>query len=219
MGCRRLTSLVVLFHGYASNGADIRRHVAPALVGFDVEVAALDGPEEAQLKPGTRQWFGITGIEGEGFRRAAPAVQIAIDKIAEIQDRVGAEDKSTLLVGFSQGGVVAAAVAAAVPVAVEVVAICAPLPRALLDEYALPQSPPLWALFGGRDRFVLRTREELPVSGPVHAVHFPAMGHEIGEEALEVVRHRVASLVARRAAAVMDPLAPFLAHRPPGPSR
>lgn len=102
-------ALVVLLHGYGSNGDDLIS-LAPywqkALPG-----AAFVAPNALEPIPGMRganQWFPITQLDPhlmeQGVRAAAPSVERFIDKELE---RLGLNESRLALVGFSQGTMMA----------------------------------------------------------------------------------------------------------------
>jgi len=98
-------SLVVLLHGYGSNGADLIS-LAPywtkALPG-----AAFVSPNAIEPVPGAPggfQWFGISQLDPRrmeaGARAAAPVIDRFLDRELE---RYGLDESRLALVGFSQG--------------------------------------------------------------------------------------------------------------------
>lgn len=102
-------ALIVLLHGYGSNGADLIS-LAPywqkALPG-----AAFAAPNAIEPIPGMRgayQWFPITQLDPhlmeQGVRGAAPSLERFIEKELE---RLGLDESRLALVGFSQGTMMA----------------------------------------------------------------------------------------------------------------
>lgn len=102
-------SLVILLHGYGSNGED--------LIGLGMDwkdalpytaFVAPDAPEPCPGAPDGYQWWGITsfdrGARAAGVARAAPALNAFID--AELA-RHGLSEEQLVLVGFSQGTMMA----------------------------------------------------------------------------------------------------------------
>ncbi len=98
-------ALIVLLHGYGSNGADLIS-LAPywqkALPG-----AAFVSPnalEPVPQAPGGYQWFPITNMDPrlmeQGARHAAQSVDRFLDRELE---RAGLDESRLALVGFSQG--------------------------------------------------------------------------------------------------------------------
>jgi phospholipase/carboxylesterase len=101
--------LVVLLHGYGSNGADLislAPYFAKALPG--AHFVAPNAIEPAPQAPGGYQWFGIAQLDPRvmeaGVRAAAPSVERFIDRELE---RHGLDESRLALVGFSQGTMMA----------------------------------------------------------------------------------------------------------------
>jgi phospholipase/carboxylesterase len=102
-------SLVILLHGYGSNGDDLIslaphwRGVLPATV-----FVAPNAPEPCPGAPGGFQWWALTsadrGARASGVARAAPVLDAFID--AELA-RYGLTEAQLALVGFSQGTMMA----------------------------------------------------------------------------------------------------------------
>src|SRR5471032_3024039 len=102
-------SLVILLHGYGSNGDDLIslaphwRGVLPATV-----FVAPNAPEPCPGAPGGYQWWALTspdrGGRAAGAARAAPVLDAFID--AELA-RHGLTEAQLALVGFSQGTMMA----------------------------------------------------------------------------------------------------------------
>lgn len=102
-------ALVVLLHGYGSNGADLISLApfwAKALPG-----AAFVSPnaiEPTPQAPGGYQWFPISNLDPvrmeQGARQAAQSVDRFLDR--EL-DRAGLDESRLALVGFSQGTMMA----------------------------------------------------------------------------------------------------------------
>ncbi|HEY5071180.1 MAG TPA: dienelactone hydrolase family protein [Caulobacteraceae bacterium] len=103
------TSLVILLHGYGSNGADLIG-LAPYWRGALPHTAFLapNAPEPCPGAPGGFQWWGLSsldrGARAAGAARAAPVVDAFID--AELA-RNGLGEDRLALVGFSQGTMMA----------------------------------------------------------------------------------------------------------------
>ena len=103
------TSLVILLHGYGSNGDDLiglAPYWCSALPG--TAFIAPNAPEPCPGAPDGYQWWGITSFERtamiRGAERAAPALNAFID--AELA-RHGLTEDHLALVGFSQGTMMA----------------------------------------------------------------------------------------------------------------
>jgi phospholipase/carboxylesterase len=102
-------SLVILLHGYGSNGEDLIG-LAPHWRGIlpDTAFVSPNAPEPCPGAPGGYQWWGLTGADrGEraaGANKAAPVLNAFID--AELA-RIGLTEAKLALVGFSQGTMMA----------------------------------------------------------------------------------------------------------------
>jgi phospholipase/carboxylesterase len=102
-------SLVILLHGYGSNGEDLIslapywRDALPATA-----FVAPNAPEPCPGAPGGYQWWGLTSVDrgarAAGAARAAPVLDAFID--AELA-RHGLTEAKLALVGFSQGTMMA----------------------------------------------------------------------------------------------------------------
>jgi phospholipase/carboxylesterase len=101
--------LVVLLHGYGSNGADMIA-LAPMWRSTlpDALFLAPNAPEYCAHSPGGFQWWALTNYSrpalAAGARRAAPALNAFLD--AQLK-RYGLSEDKLLLVGFSQGTMMA----------------------------------------------------------------------------------------------------------------
>jgi phospholipase/carboxylesterase len=103
-------SLVILLHGYGSNGADLislAPHWRAALPA--TAFIAPNAPERCPGAPGGYQWWGLAGpgatsSRAEGAARAAPVLDAFIDQ--ELA-RHGLSEAQLALVGFSQGTMMA----------------------------------------------------------------------------------------------------------------
>ncbi len=98
-------SLVILLHGYGSNGADLislAPYWAKALPG--TAFASPNAIEPVPQAPGGFQWFPIVDLDPrsmeQGARHAAQSVDRFIDRELE---KYGLDESRLALVGFSQG--------------------------------------------------------------------------------------------------------------------
>jgi phospholipase/carboxylesterase len=102
-------SLVILLHGYGSNGDDLIS-LAPYWQGAlpATVFVAPNAPEPCPGAPGGFQWWALTsadrGGRASGVARAAPVLDAFID--AELA-RYGLTEAQLALVGFSQGTMMA----------------------------------------------------------------------------------------------------------------
>ena len=104
-----VTALVILLHGYGSNGDDL----IPLAIDWrgalpGAAFVAPDAPEPCPGAPDGYQWWGITSLDRTaltaGVARAAPVLDAFID--AELARHNLTEDRLAL-VGFSQGTMMA----------------------------------------------------------------------------------------------------------------
>jgi phospholipase/carboxylesterase len=103
------SSLVILLHGYGSNGEDLIslapywRDILPGTA-----FVSPNAPEPCPGAPGGYQWWGLSSIDAgaraAGVARAAPVLDAFID--AELA-RHGLTEAELALVGFSQGTMMA----------------------------------------------------------------------------------------------------------------
>lgn len=97
--------LVILCHGYGSNGDDLIGLV-PHLkrVMPNAAYVSPNAPEECYGAPNGYQWFALSTLSQEerlvGTLKAAPTLDHFIDQELE---RYGLEEKDLILIGFSQG--------------------------------------------------------------------------------------------------------------------
>lgn len=106
-------SLVILLHGYGSNGQDLiglASYWRAALP--NTQFIAPDAPQPCPGAPAGRQWWPLTSLEPKdraaGVRQSAAALNAFIDSQLE---RHGLTENQLALVGFSQGTMVALHVA------------------------------------------------------------------------------------------------------------
>lgn len=103
------TGLVILLHGYGADGndlIDIGRAWAPHLPG--VAFASPHAPEPCGMSPMGRQWFALTMRDEDERWRGTSAAAPTLDRfIDEERDRTGVTDDRIVLVGFSQGTMMA----------------------------------------------------------------------------------------------------------------
>lgn len=101
--------LIVFLHGYGADGNDLIG-IAKQWQSFLPEAAFISphAPEPCAQAPAGRQWFRLSMRDPDerwiGVNKAAPALDAFLD--AEL-DRLGLDDGSLVLVGFSQGTMMA----------------------------------------------------------------------------------------------------------------
>lgn len=174
----------VFLHGVGSSGAAMRP-LAKAL-GVTDGVYFPDGPQPFEMGPG-RQWFSVRGITEDNrparVAAALPAMTAMIAALGPTQD--------TVLIGFSQGAIMALhAVAAGLPVAA-VIAIAGRLAG------PVPQQqnwPPITLLYGDADPVmppnVARAAEGWLRDGGAAPTFemFGGLGHAIDQRTLAAIQ-------------------------------
>ena len=188
-------SLVILLHGYGSNGADLislAPYWAKALPG-----AAFVSPnaiEPVPQAPDGYQWFPISNLDPhlmeQGARRAAQSVDRFIDRELE---KYGLGPERLALVGFSQGTMMALHVGLRRERPVSAVLGFSGVlvgARTLKDE--MRSKPPVLLIHGDRDDRIpipamFESAEALAASGHGAQWHISyGVPHSIGPDGLEL---------------------------------
>jgi phospholipase/carboxylesterase len=188
-------SLVILLHGYGSNGDDLISLAPHWRGGLPATVfVAPNAPEPCPGAPGGFQWWALTsadrGARAAGLARAAPVLDAFID--AELA-RYGLTEAQLALVGFSQGTMMALHVGLHRP---HTLAGIVGYSGMLADEAALaaPQTtrPPILLIHGDADPMIPvaafhQAKAALARNGFVVESHLsPGLGHSIDLPGLEV---------------------------------
>ncbi len=102
-------ALVVFLHGYGADGndlIDLGRAFQPHLPG--AAFVSPHAPQPCGMAPMGRQWFPLTLRDPDEFREGAVAATPALDAFLDAErDRLGIADERIVLVGFSQGTMMA----------------------------------------------------------------------------------------------------------------
>jgi phospholipase/carboxylesterase len=184
--------LVVLLHGYGSNGDDLiglAPHWAGILPG--AQFTSPHAPEPGH--PGGRQWFGLTRMDPHEIARGAREAAGPLDRFLTAEmARHGLGPERTALVGFSQGTMMALHVGLRRP---EPLAAILGYSGALTDPAALKAEmasrPPVLLVHGDRDDMVpvaatFEAARVLADAGWGAAFHIsPGLGHAIAPDGLE----------------------------------
>lgn len=188
-------SLVILLHGYGSNGADLIGLVPYWRAALpDTLFLAPDAPQPCPGAPGGRQWWPLTSLSPEaraaGVRISAPALNAYIDSCLAAHDLT--EDRLAL-VGFSQGTMMALHVG---PRRAKPIAGIVGYSGMLADPDALAREvrtkPPVLLVHGDADdvlpvaamRQAKTGLEDLGFAVAAHVA--PALGHSIDEMGLQL---------------------------------
>lgn len=150
-------SMVVLLHGYGSNGADLMGLVPYWVASLpDTLFMAPNAPEPCPGAPGGYQWWSLTDLGREsraaGVRKAAPLVHAFIDMHRIAYDL---PNSKVALVGFSQGTMMALHVGPRRPeVLAGIVGYSGMLADADALETEVKTRPPLLLVHGDADPMV-----------------------------------------------------------------
>ncbi len=181
-------SLVILLHGYGSNGDDLMGLVPYWRASLpDTVFMAPNAPEICPAAPGGYQWWSLADLGREsraaGVRAAAPLVHAFIDMHRSAYDL---PNSKVALVGFSQGTMMALHVGPRRP---EVLAGVVGYSGMLADPEALAAEvktkPPLLLVHGDADLMVPFT-----AMGEAQA-EFKAKGFEVGAQAARGLGHSI----------------------------
>lgn len=188
-------ALVILLHGYGSNGADLIS-LAPFWAKA-LPSAAFVSPnaiEPVPQVPGGYQWFPIADLDPQlmepGVRRAAQSVDRFVDRELE---KYGLDDSRLALVGFSQGTMVALQVGLRrkrQPGAILGYSGVLVSAQSLKEEMRV--KPPILLVHGDRDPtipmpFMLESAEALAAAGHGAQWHISyGVPHSIGPDGLEL---------------------------------
>jgi phospholipase/carboxylesterase len=188
-------ALVILLHGYGSNGADLislAPYWAQALPG--VAFVSPNAIEQVPQVPGGYQWFGISNLDPhlmeQGARAAAQSVDRFIDRELE---KYGLDESRLALVGFSQGTMMALHVALrrAKPIA-GVVGYSGVLVGARNLKEQMRAKPPIVLIHGDRDPTIpipmmFESAEALAEAGHGAQWHISyGVPHSIGPDGLDL---------------------------------
>jgi phospholipase/carboxylesterase len=181
-------------HGWGSNAIDLI-NLAPHLLGGSLLVIAPDGPLRFPIGEGVygRGWFPIGGegpLDREGFLAGRATLEAFL---ADANERYAVDPACALLLGFSQGGVMAYDLALREPERYEgLIALSSWLPQELAELY---ESSPAHGLLpalvqhGSQDPMIPVDRAEASVRR-LRAFGLPVtysdyeMGHSISPESL-----------------------------------
>jgi phospholipase/carboxylesterase len=198
-------SLVILLHGYGSNGADLIGLVPYWRAALpDTLFLAPDAPQACPSAPGGRQWWPLTSLSPEaraaGVRIAAPALNAYIDSQLAAH---GLGENRLVLVGFSQGTMMALHVGPRrIKALAGIVGYSGMLadPDALVTEAA--SKPPVLLVHGDADEVLPVTalhqaKSRLQALGFQVAAHVsPNLGHSVDDTGLQLGASFLASRLA-----------------------
>lgn len=187
--------LVVLLHGYGADGNDLIG-LAPLLGQLmpDVVFHAPNAPQPCEGNPFGYQWFGISRLDPAialaGVQAAAPVLNAFLD---ETMAAYGLDEAKTVLVGFSQGTMMALHVGLRRKKQLAgIVGFSGMLAGAELLQSQLQNKPPVLLVHGDSDEMLphgltQRAAETLKAAGLEVGVHIAqGVGHSIDETGLQL---------------------------------
>ena len=109
--------LVILLHGYGSNGRDLIDLAQPMSQSMpNTHFIAPDAPDACEIAPFGNQWFSLMDRSLPHMQAGVSAAAPLLDRFIDAQrDRFSLADKDVALVGFSQGTMLSLAVGLARP--------------------------------------------------------------------------------------------------------
>jgi phospholipase/carboxylesterase len=188
------TQLALLFHGVGSSATDlVPLGQAIAQAHPKAMVVSVEAPHASTLGTG-REWFSVVGItEQNRPQRIAEAMPMFLETVAHWQQSSGIASDRTVLIGFSQGAILAleaTQVAATTLAAARVIALAGrfaePVRRA-------PQALRVHLIHGQDDRVVparysIEAAHALQVLGAQATLDLlPGLGHGIDGRALQLL--------------------------------
>jgi phospholipase/carboxylesterase len=205
----RTHSLVVLLHGFGSNGAAMlgpAKTLSAALP--DTAFLAPDAPDAAPGRPGGRMWFPIPELGGSSAIEADLRLQASARQLdAFLDDQLSAHGlpaSAMALLGFSQGAGMAYEVAPRRRDQLAgVVAIAGRMKRKDTLAAEARSTPPFLILSGADDR--LLTADEIALTAtvlsdagiPTTRIFMPGTGHGISDEGINAGRDFLTSVLSR----------------------
>lgn len=186
--------LVILLHGYGSNGDDLiglAQHWSPSFP--DVQWVSPNAPDPVPGAPNGFQWFEISNMDPQriqaGAEMAAPVIDAFIDQ--ELA-RYRLEPKDLVMCGFSQGCMLSlhTGLRRAEQIA-GILGYSGALPGGAKLKDEMRSKPPVMLVHGDQDPvlplpFMLDAAEAIAAAG--HAAEFhisPGIPHSIGQDGLE----------------------------------
>jgi len=153
----------------------------PGAMGRTILVSP-DGPQDARLFPGGREWYSITNITEAAVERSAAVRASLRTWFEQCLERLDVDASRAVAIGFSQGAIVGHALLAPRPLVGRGAFVGCPV-STLSEEAVLPAA----YLVGDRDRFVdhVRLAADLAERELQYRLElFAGMSHEVGPPAV-----------------------------------
>lgn len=187
--------LVILFHGYGSNGADLAglaQHWAPKFP--DVAWASPDAPEPVPGAPGGFQWFPISRLDPVAMEQGVRSAHATAEQFIRSElKRWNLTSQDLVLIGFSQGTMMALHAGLrrdAAPAGIIGYSGALAGPEKLKDE--MTGKPPILLIHGDQDDVLPVGMSLLAAQGLAEAGHgaefhiSQGIPHSIGPDGLEL---------------------------------
>lgn len=183
--------LVLLFHGVGSSAANlVPLGEAIARAQPDAVVVSVDGPHASTLGSG-REWFSVVGItEQNRPQRIAEVMPLFLQTIEQWQRESGIGPDRTVLVGFSQGAILALESTQVETTAASAGRVIALAGRLAVPARRAPQGVVVHLIHGEDDRVVpagasAQAAQELSALGAQVTLDLlPGVGHGIDGRAV-----------------------------------
>ncbi|XBQ17634.1 MAG: phospholipase [Oceanicaulis sp.] len=187
--------LVVLFHGYGSNGQDLAGLAQAWAPQFpDIAWASPNAPEPVPGFPGGYQWFPISRLDPALMEQGVRSAHASAEQFVKSElKRWGLTDRDLVLVGFSQGTMMALHTGLRRPAApAGILGYSGALagPERLKDE--MTAKPPIMLIHGDQDEVLplgmtLMAAQGLCAAGHGAEFHISyGVPHSIGQDGLEL---------------------------------
>ncbi len=201
--------LVILLHGYGSNGDDM---ISLGYVWQDILPNTLfiapNAPNICDINPMGYQWFALdaSSLTDErnisrltGAKKARPIIKEFLD---DVWQETGLSAKDTILVGFSQGAMMALEVGLRLDDdLMGIIAFSGGLPNLKNMVAEIKSKPPICFVHGGNDDVVpvgmsVVSSEELKKLGVNTSLHIsPNVGHSIAQDGLDFASKFIKEIV------------------------
>lgn len=196
--------LMVLLHGYGSDGNDLislgtfwRDRLA------DTMFVAPNAPQPCDINPAGYQWFPVDGNDlATSWRNGAASAGPVIKQfLQDLWAETGLEAKDTLLVGFSQGAMMALDVGLSIDeTLMGIIAFSGGLVAPEEVGELVKSRPPVCLLHGAEDdivpvRMSVVSSEALKKQGLDVTIHIsPGAGHMIAPDGIEIANEFIAKV-------------------------